>query len=37
VGLALGAAPGFVTPVAWLLALVALGFVSARRMARLEL
>jgi ABC-type transport system involved in multi-copper enzyme maturation permease subunit len=37
VGLAQGASVGFITPVAWLISLVALGFISARRMGQLEL
>jgi ABC-type transport system involved in multi-copper enzyme maturation permease subunit len=36
-GIATGASVGIITPIAWLISLVALGFISARRMGQLEL
>jgi ABC-2 type transport system permease protein len=37
VGLATGASVGFITPIAWLISLAALGAIAARRMGQLEL
>jgi ABC-type transport system involved in multi-copper enzyme maturation permease subunit len=37
VGIATGASVGFITPIAWLISLVVLGVISARRMGQLEL